>query len=120
MARGFFLSRTKNIEAVTGVWLKKHPNAILVGVSTIQPSIDSDPESKLTFVWVIDGKDSLNLELVRQGCLDPRSQLVAEEPRLKVPQADYDAFVRKLGPAAEFAHQHKLGLLSEPPDADDD
>ena len=119
MARGFFRSPTKNVQAVTDAWLKKHPKAILVRVSSM-PDNDNDPQSKLTFVWVIDRDDNLNVELVRQGCFDPRTQTIGERQRLEVPQADYDAFLKKLEPAAEFAREHNLGLWSEPQDESDD
>jgi hypothetical protein len=117
MARGFFRSPTKNVQAVTSAWLKKHPNAKLIRVSSM-PASTKDPQALLTFVWVVDGDESLNLELVRQGCFDPGTQTLGAEQRLEVRQGDYDAFTKKLTIAGEYAHQHNLGIWSEPAEPD--
>lgn len=109
MARGFFRSPTTNIQAVTDAWLIKHPKAVLVPVSSM-PSRVNDPQSKLTFVWVVDGDEILNLELVRQGCFHPATETIGGEQKLEVPQAEYDAFTKKLTTAAEYAHGHALGV----------
>ena len=118
MARGFFRSPTKNVQSFTEAWLKKHPKAKLIRVCSM-PASTKDPQALLTFVWVVDGERSLNLELVRQGCLHPATQTIGEEQKLDVPQADYDAFTKKLTPAAEYAREHRLGLWSDPRAFDD-
>lgn len=118
MARGFFRSPTKNIPVARDAWLKKHPKAKLVPVSSM-PSSTKNPRSRLTYVWVVDGDENLNLELVRQGCFHPATQMLGDGQELEVPRKKYDQFVEKLTAAADYAREHKLGLWGEPEEPDD-
>jgi len=118
MARGAFRTPTKDIETVTAEWLKKHPNAVLVAVSSTMPFIVKDPQSKLTFVWIVDGSETLNLELVRRGCFHPATQIIGNDQKLEIPRPDYEAFTKKLTVAADYAYDHKRGLWSEPEEPD--
>jgi hypothetical protein len=73
---------------------------------------EKDPDTILTFVLVVDGEESLNVELVRQGCFAPQLEFVPLD-RLQIPKADYLAFIKKLLPATQYAEQHKLGVFSD-------
>jgi hypothetical protein len=112
MARGAFRSPTKNVQAVTEAWVKKHPNAKLIRVSSM-PACTTDPEAILAFVWVVDGDENLNLELVRRGCFLPFTQTIGEGQKLEVSQTDYDAFANKVTQAGKYAQEHKLGGWGE-------
>ena len=74
----------------------------------------TDPEAKITFVWVVDGEENLNVELIRQGCFHFLTQAVSEQC-LQVPKDDYNAFMKKLLSAAEYASENKLGVFSNNP-----
>ncbi len=115
MAGGGLRAATKNLQTVTGDWLAKHPTAKVIPVSSM-PFNTRDPQSRLIFVWVVDGDQSLNVELARQGCLDPATQRLGEGQALEVPQGDYDTFAKKLTAAGEYACEHKLGIWSRPQD----
>jgi len=110
MARGFFLSPTTNVQAVTEVWVKEHPKAQVVAISTMGPALEKAPKSKVAFVWIVDGNHSLNVELVRRGCLSPQSQKLAKEQKLDIEQKDYDAFLQKVVEAGKAAKETKVGI----------
>ena len=111
MARGFFQTATSpNMPELIAAWLRDHPKATVVQVASFGPITDEDPDSKMAYVWVIDGEHNLNLELVRQGCFAPYTQTIAKGQKLEAAQAEYDAFVRKALDAAKIAKEKKLGI----------
>ena len=110
MARGFFLAPTTNVQAVTEAWLKEHPKAQITKVSTMGPALEKAPQSKVAFVWVVDGDHSLNVELVRRGCFQPQTQKLAKEQKLDIAQKDYDAFLEKVMEAGKAAREDKVGI----------
>ena len=57
-------------------WLKEHPKAVIVKVVTGGPVLARQPNSKQSFVWIVEGTNNLNLELVRKGCLGPETQML--------------------------------------------
>jgi hypothetical protein len=113
MAHGYFRSETTNIQAVVDAWLKTHPKAVVVTVVSSGPVYTKFPNSKQAFVWVVQGADSLNAELVRKGCLAPETQMLNPDEQPQVPQVDYNAFVRKVTEAAAQAKAHKAGIWRE-------
>jgi hypothetical protein len=113
MAHGYFRSETTNMQAVVDAWLKTHPKAVVVTVVSGGPVYTDFPNSKQAFVWVVQGSDSLNAELVRKGCLAPETQMLNPHEQPQVPKVDYDAFVRKVTEAAAQAKAHKAGIWRE-------
>jgi hypothetical protein len=111
MARGFFQMPTSpEMPGFIATWLRDHPKAVVVPVASLGPLTDKDPDSKLAFVWVVDGEHNLNLELVRQGCFAPQTQTIGKQQKLELPQAEYDAFVQKALDAGKDAKEKKLGV----------
>ena len=113
MAHGYFRSETTNIHPVVDAWLKTHPKAVVVTVVSGGPVFRKLPNSKQAFVWVVQGADNLNAELVRQGCLAPETQMLNSDEQPQVPQEDYHAFVQKVTEAASQAKASKAGIWRE-------
>jgi hypothetical protein len=111
MATGFFSAPTRDdTSTLIAAWLKAHPNAVLVPVTAIQTFNEHRPQSKFTYVWVVDGTAYLNVELVRQGCFPPGTQMLGEGQKLEVPQSDYDSVVQQVEAAGRFADVNELGV----------
>jgi hypothetical protein len=64
LGNGFFRTISSNEEdIVIPNWLSKHPNAKAVPVSII----GEGSKMPIAYIWAIDGTESLNLSLVKQG-----------------------------------------------------
>ena len=64
LGNGFFRTISSNEEdVVIPDWLSKHPNAKAVPVSII----GEGSKMPIAYIWAIDGYESLNLSLVKQG-----------------------------------------------------
>ncbi|MGC3960631.1 MAG: hypothetical protein QM813_22670 [Verrucomicrobiota bacterium] len=113
MAHGYFRAESTNVQSVVDTWLKNHPQAIVLPVSTGGPVMARLPSSRLSYVWVVQGSDSLNVELVRRGCLAPETQKLNPDEKPEVSQKDYDAFVQRVSKAAESAKAEKIGIWRE-------
>ena len=117
MARGFFQMPTSpDMAGLIATWLREHPKAVAVPVASLGPMTDKDPDSKLIFVWIVDGEHNLNIELVRQGCFAPQTQTIGKGQKLELPQADYDPFVQKALDAGKDAKEKKLGVWKASPE----
>lgn len=113
MAAGAWSPVGKNVQPVTEEWLMKHPDAELIPVCNVRGRT-SEHQALLTFVWVVDGDERLNLELIRQGCFPFITQAVSPEEALQVPKSDYASFMKKALVAKLYASEHKLGVFSNP------
>jgi len=125
-------------------WMSAHPNAVAVPISTEERKLRvTEPAHRFTYVWIEDGNDSLNLELVRSGFVhadaladmveadrqsmsqfdDPRlastkAQIEKERAQETAPQRlisddDYAARMRRAQEAEEAAQHSKKGLWSD-------
>jgi len=56
--------------AFIGRWLERHPKAIAVPVEAYP--FFSKTEARI-YIWILDGRDNLNLDLVREGFVDGSS-----------------------------------------------
>jgi hypothetical protein len=110
IAHGYFRAESTNVQNFVDEWLKIHPKAIVISVSTGGPLMTKRPSSRLAYVWVAQGTNTLNVELVRQGCLAPETQLLNPDEKPEVPQNEYDAFVQRITRAGESAKHEKLGI----------
>jgi len=110
MAHGGFRSETTNVQPVVDAWLKIHPNAVVITVVSDGPVFTRLPNSKLAFVWVVQDAENLNVELVRQGCLAPETQMLNSDEKLKVSQVKYDQFAEKVIEAGKQAKAQKTGI----------
>jgi len=113
MAHGYFRSETTNVQTVVEAWLKDHPRAIVETVVSGGPVTSRLPASKQAFVWITEGTNNLNVEMVRLGCFSPETQMLKEDEKLEVPQQAYDAFLRKIVKAGEQAKTRKAGIWRE-------
>lgn len=102
--------KSVNVQSITSEWLAKHPNARVIPVGRMYHA--NEPDKRFTFVWVVDGDDNLNLELVRQGCF-PALALILSENALLIPKADFAAFFKKAIVAGTYAIEHKLGIYGQ-------
>jgi len=113
MAHGYFRSETTNIQTTVDAWLKSHPKAVIVTVVSGGPVYTRLPSSKLAFVWVVQESDNLNVELIRQGCLAPETQILNPDEQPKVPQTDYDTFAQRVIEAGRQAKALKVGIWKD-------
>jgi hypothetical protein len=111
MGHGFFQSAVSpEMDGVIKQWLADHPKAVLVPVHILGPLTQADPDSDMVIVWIVDGRENLNVELVRRGCIYPETQMFNKDEKLEIPQAEYDAFVKKLTDAGKDAEKKNLGI----------
>ena len=55
LGMGYFRAPTsKNIDEVISTWISEHPNAIVKPIYTSGPTFTDEPESKITYCWVIN------------------------------------------------------------------
>lgn len=128
LGRGFFTApRADNTETLIGTWIEEHPDAVVIPVYTFGPIIEDDVNSKQTYCWVVDNSDSLNIFLVRQGCVPcatmqrPKTweEMSSNERELYNSQADeevhvhdqaYKNFIDQLKIADIYARKNRLGI----------
>ncbi len=96
-------------EAMTK-WFRDHPKAVVVTIAHIDTSGTKAAAMNNNYVWVVEGDHNLNLELVRQGFIAPNTQTGVSPQDLKIPRADYDAFVQKAWQAGKEAREKKAGM----------
>jgi hypothetical protein len=110
MAHGYFRAESTNVQIVVDAWLKEHPKAIVISVSTGGPMITRLPSSRFAYVWVVQGDHSLNVELVRRGCFAAETQFLNPGEKREVSQKDYESFVQRVTKAGESAKAEKVGV----------
>jgi hypothetical protein len=110
MAHGYFRAESTNVQGVVDIWLKDHPKAVVIRLSTFGPVMTRLPLSRFAYVWVVQDSDSLNLELVRRGCLAPETQMLNPDEKPDVSQKQYEAFVQRVTKAGESAKEEKIGI----------
>ena len=59
----------ENTDSLIAGWIKEHPQADVIPVYTYGPVFPSEPHSLQTYCWLVDGRDTLNIYLVREGAL---------------------------------------------------
>jgi hypothetical protein len=69
-------------------WIKGHPKAHIIPV--YRTSLDES--TSFLFVWVVDGDESLNVFLVRQGSCSAQNMRVPETDHLLVSKEAYAKF----------------------------
>jgi len=131
LGSGFFRTpRSNNSDSLIIDWIKKHPDAMVISVSSFGPTEIKYPESKMIYCWVIDGKDTLNNYLIRNGCFPGGTMIrpktldemekwekelyedTDEKPDVKVyiDKKTYDNFIEQIKSAELFAQENKLGI----------
>jgi hypothetical protein len=115
MAQGGFRAETTNVEKLVTTWLKAHSKAVVMTVLSHRPLVTARPSSRFAYVWVVQGSDNLNVELVRQGCFAAGTQSPMQDDKIEVPGEDYRAFVAQIAEAAEEAKREKRGIWQHAP-----
>jgi hypothetical protein len=105
---GFRANVGEHFASVRDRWLSSHPTATLSSVCEYK----EEGSSKLTlrYVWISDGYDNLNVELVRQGCVAGDYMYVPKGQKLDVPSHVYQQFVEKVREAERKAKSERLGI----------
>lgn len=114
MAQGFmgmaFLTEPKfcdDLDEQIGDWLRRHPEARVIPIQAIPLGEDAS----FTYVWITDGDDILNVQLVRDGCCVAKNMQVALGlGDLLIPRENYDAFDRTLQEAENVAIKEQRGV----------
>jgi len=127
LGQGFFRApRSDNSDELLNNWLEEHPNAKLIPVSVLKS------ESNMTYCWIVDGTENLNIYLVKNGCYPggtmqrPRTwkEMSRKEKKIyrKMEKPDieilindnlYDTFIEELKVAELYAKENKLGIWEE-------
>jgi hypothetical protein len=133
LGQGFFRTpQSKNSDSLLSAWLIKHPEAIVIKITSFATDQESNPEPQLVYCWIIDGNDTLNNYLIRQGCYpggtmqrpktweemsDEERKFYGEEEKPKVTvhidKRSYDTFINQIKVAEIYARENELGIWSE-------
>ena len=127
MGSGFVMAPTsRGINKLISHWLAKHPHVTSVRVATSGPLMIDQPNSVQTYVWVADGRNTLNEYLVRRGACPGGTMLVPDFSNLApksgraggapfhfktyVSPQDYNRFLSRIEQAELLAQKEKLGI----------
>ena len=128
LGTGFFRAPfSKNADSLIQGWMRTHPNAEVVPVSTLD-----EPKSKMTYCWLIDKGDTINNYMIRNGCYPGGTMMRPqtyeemsdkmkkvyndiEKPDIKVhiDKKSYDNFIEQIKIAEAFAETNKLGIWNK-------
>lgn len=131
LGSGFFRTpRSENSDSLIIDRIDKHPNALVIPVSSFGPAQIKDKDSKIIYCWVIDQKDTLNNYLIKNGCfpggtmIRPKTWVemekrdkelyedTDEKPDVKVfvNKESYNIFIEQIKIAELYARKNKLGI----------
>ena len=104
--------------------MKNHPHAEVVPISTL-----NEPKNKMTYCWLIDGADTINNYMIKNGCYPGGTMMrpqtfeelsdkmkaeysESEKPNVQVhiDKKSYDNFIEQIKNAETFAEANKLGI----------
>jgi len=76
LGNGFLRTESApNTDSLIQSWTTQHPSADIIPVFMHGPVFTAQPNSKLVYCWVVDGSDTLNVDLVRLGCIPGSTML---------------------------------------------
>jgi hypothetical protein len=114
LGTGFFRTpRSDNSDSLINTWIKNHPQATFIPVSSFGPVETKNPDSKMTYCWVIDQKDTLNNYLIRNGCFPGGTMMRAKESKNIVRKKEYEAFIEQIKSAELYARKMELGVWTK-------
>jgi hypothetical protein len=121
LGQGFFRApSSSNSDTLLNDWMKSHSKSMVVPVSSFGPTVTDDQKSQMKYCWVIDGNDTLNNYLVRNGCFPGGTMQVPQfipggKSTIKMFMNDksYLQFIAQIKVAETFAREHKLGIWSK-------
>lgn len=124
----FRAPRADELDAFVASWMKRHPRAV---VTVVDQSRLGSKLGEMDYIWINDGADSLNVDLVRQGLVpggmmaDGVDYLSAikrvarqdmsgpDDPKRLVSDESYLAFMKRIVAAEVAARADKVGLWSD-------
>jgi hypothetical protein len=133
LGQGFLRTpRSDNSDSLFKTWLTSQPNAIVLKVSTLVTHEENNHEVKITYCLIIDGKDTLNNYLVRQGCypggtmqrpetweeMSDREKEIYKDLQEKeklniivhIDKKAYENFIEQIKSSEKYASDNKLGI----------
>jgi hypothetical protein len=133
LGTGFFRApRANNTDSLISTWTNQHPDALVIPVYTSGPTMTDSKESRIIYTWVVDKSDTLNIILVRQGCVPggtmqrpPTWKEMNKKQRklfydnkkpkeqLYVDSKSYNDFLDKVAKAEKEAQEKELGIWTE-------
>lgn len=124
--------RSLTTDSLITAWITLHPRASVVPITTATFKEESGTLSKVTYCWLVHAGDTLNLEMVKQGCVPANTMLrpkapdeLTEEERKNLPDTttyqvkvfvkedDFKAFMNAVRKAGEEAFLLKRGLWKD-------
>ncbi|MBN8789613.1 MAG: hypothetical protein J0I84_21230 [Terrimonas sp.] len=126
LASGYFRApSSKNSDSLITQWILQHPNAKVVSVATHGPTMTDYPDSKMTYCWLIDKKDTINNFLIKNGCYPGGTMTLstfkelADNQILHITKKEYENFIQQIITAEEFARLNKLGIWAKQNDEEE-
>jgi hypothetical protein len=121
LGSGFFRTpRSDNSDSLIIDWITKHPKTFVIPISSIGPTMVDDKNSKMTYCWLVDGNDTINNYLIRNGCFPGGTMQRPHEPKVKVliDKKSFDNFIEQIKVAQKYASDSKLGIWNNPENDD--
>jgi len=134
LGTGFFRTpRSENSDSLIYAWIGNHPNAIVVPISSMRPIDPTKPESKMIYCLVIEGNDTLNNYLIKNGCF-PGATMMRHETwkemkswekklykktggkksevnvKVYISEESYKIFIEQIKSAEIYAQENKIGI----------
>lgn len=117
LGTGFFRApRSENSDSLIIQWMNSHPKAIVIPIS----SLEEKSNSKMTYCWIVEEKDTLNNYLIKNGCfpggtmMRPKTweDMGEKESGMKVhvDKDVYDRFIEQIKEAEIYARNNKIGI----------
>jgi hypothetical protein len=133
LGTGFFRAPSSDsTDSLISNWTREHPNAEVIPIYTSGPVMTDSPNSKQIYCWIVDNSDTLNIILVRLGCIPggtmqrPKTwdEMNKEERKLwhdnnkpneqvHVDSESYSSFLDKVLKAEREAQEKKLGIWAQ-------
>jgi hypothetical protein len=121
LGTGFFKAPSSdNSDSLVSNWIQKHPEAIVVPVSTVE---------NFTYCWLIEGNDTINNYLIKNGCFpggtmqrpetyeemspEMKSSFGKFKMKVHMDKKSYRSFLKQIESAEKFAQERKLGIWAE-------
>ncbi len=93
---GILAPRSVNLEDLVKEWLEKHPKAESILVYTLEGMSTNVPDSKMKAVWVVDGKENLNLYLVQNGACPAGTMVLNPGDETPLTKTEYESFEKEV------------------------
>ena len=130
---GFFRTpRSDNSDSLITDWIAKHPDAQVKPISTSGPTMTDNPNSKMTYCWLVDYDENLNIYLIENGCFPggtmERPQTWDEMSKkekdiyegidkpniiVHIDTKEYNDFIKRIKVAETYAQDNMLGIWQE-------